>query len=310
MDRLQGLRAFVAVAEHGGFAAAARALDLSPPSITRLVAELEAELGVRLFHRTTRRVALTEEGTLYLERVRSLLADLEEADALVAQRSHRVDGVLRVLATPMLANVLVAPLLPRLADAHPHLRVEVDVQSYGIPAVEGHDVALFAVEGEADTGLIARRVASGHSALVASPAYLRRMGTPAHPADLARHRCLRFRGPDTHRHAWTLTRLDGPRERVDIPLEPVVCSNHVETLMRVALSDGGIVAVALDLVAQPLAQGALVRVLPDWVADRWSLYAALPSRRHLPARTRVFLDELGGAARALQHRRDDVQGDL
>lgn len=299
MDRWQSLKAFVAVAEHGGFAAAARVLDVSPPTVTRLVAELETALGVRLLHRTTRRVALTEEGQLYLERVRRIVAELDEADALVGKRSQLVDGVLRVLATPMLANVLVAPLLPRLLQRHPRLRVEVDVQSYGIPSVEQHDVALFAVEGLADTALIARRVASGHSALVAAPSYLQRRGTPQQPSDLANHDCLRFRAADTHRHTWRLVRYDHPADVQEVELQPVVCSNHVETLLRVALSGGGIVAVALDLVAESLTRGELVRVLPDWVADRWSLYAALPSRRHLPARTRVFLDELSAAARVM-----------
>lgn len=116
MDRLQSLRVFQAVADAGGFAAAARALDLSAASVTRMVADLEAQLGVRLLQRTTRRVALTDEGAAYLERVRRILADLDEADALVSQRSQTVAGVLRVLATPVLASVLVAPVVPPCAS--------------------------------------------------------------------------------------------------------------------------------------------------------------------------------------------------
>ncbi|TSE36536.1 HTH-type transcriptional regulator DmlR [Tepidimonas fonticaldi] len=292
MDRLQSLRVFQAVADAGGFAAAARALDLSAASVTRMVADLEAQLGVRLLQRTTRRVALTDEGAAYLERVRRILADLDEADALVSQRSQTVAGVLRVLATPVLASVLVAPVVPRLTARHAALRVEVDVESYAVPSVEEHDVALFTVEGTVDTGLIARRIASGVSALVAAPAYLQRVGRPTRPEDLMHHHCLRYRPPGQHAHAWTLWRADQPDAVSRVAVEPVACSNHVEALLRMALEGGGILAVSLDLVAHRLASGELVRVLDGWVTDHWSLYAALPSRRHLPARTRAFLDEL------------------
>lgn len=292
MDRLQSLRVFQAVADAGGFAAAARALDLSAASVTRMVADLEAQLGVRLLQRTTRRVVLTDEGAAYLERVRRILADLDEADALVSQRSQTVAGVLRVLATPVLASVLVAPVVPRLTARHAALRVEVDVESYAVPSVEEHDVALFTVEGMVDTGLIARRIASGVSALVAAPAYLQRVGRPTRPEDLMHHHCLRYRPPGQHAHAWTLWRADQPDAVSRVAVEPVACSNHVEALLRMALEGGGILAVSLDLVAHRLASGELVRVLDGWVTDHWSLYAALPSRRHLPARTRAFLDEL------------------
>lgn len=299
MDRLQCLRTFLTVAELGGFAAAARTLDLSPASVTRMVAELEAQLGVRLLQRTTRRVVLTDEGATYLERVRRILADLDEADALVSQRSQTVAGVLRVQATPVLASVIVAPIVPRLTAEHSRLRVEVDVESYAVPSVEEHDVALFAVEGTVDTGLIARRIASGVSGLVAAPAYLQQAGWPHRPDALAHHRCLRYRPPGQHVHAWRLWRQAQPDVQCEVDVQPVACSNHVEALLRMALDGGGILSVSLDLVAQRLASGELVRVLDGWVTDRWSLYAALPSRRHLPARTRAFLDALGRQTAAL-----------
>jgi DNA-binding transcriptional LysR family regulator len=292
MDRLHSLRAFQAVVDAGGFAAAARQLDLSPASVTRLVADLEAQLGVRLLQRTTRRVTLTDEGAAYLERVRRVLAELDEADAMVSQRSQTVSGVLRVLATPVLANMLVAPVVPRLLQRHPALRVEVDVESYAIPAVEDHDVALFAVEGVVDTGLIARRIAHGVSGLVAAPGYLAQAGVPTAPEDLARHRCLHYRPPGQHAHAWVLWPQGQPQAQRTIELLPAVCSNHIEALLRMALAGAGIAAFSLDLVANHVARGELVRVLDGWVTNQWSLYAALPSRRYSPARTRAFLDEL------------------
>lgn len=299
MDRIQCLRAFQTVADAGGFAAAARTLDVSAASVTRMVAELEAQLGVRLLQRTTRRVALTDEGAAYLDRVRRILADLDEADALVSQRSQTVSGVLRVLATPVLASVLVAPIVPRLIAQHASLRIEVDVESYAVPSVEQHDVALFAVEGTVDTGLIARRIASGVNALVAAPAYLQRAGRPTHPDELERHQCLRYRAPGQPIHPWTLWQPDRPNATRQVAVEPVACSNHLEALLRMALDGAGILSVSLDLVAQRLASGELERVLEAWVTDHWSLYAALPSRRHLPARTRAFLDELTRQTAAL-----------
>ncbi|WP_333708658.1 LysR family transcriptional regulator [Tepidimonas ignava] len=298
MDRWQALRAFVAVVDHGGFSAAARALDMSSPSITRLVAELEGQLGVRLLQRTTRRVTLTDEGAVYVERVRRVLGDLEDADALVSQRSQRVSGVLRVLATPVLANVLVAPVVARLLDQHDGLRVDLDVQSYTVPSVEAHDVALFAIEGELpDSNLVVRRMASGHSMLFAAPAYLQQAGVPDAPDDLAHHRLLRYRTRDSHGTSWLLTHLQEGRSVV-ISVPPRVESRHVETLLRVALSGGGIVALAPNLVRDAVQRAQLQPVLPAWAAEPWTLYAALPTRRHLPARTRVFLEALAAGVRA------------
>lgn len=298
MDRWLALRAFVAVVDHGGFSAAARALDMSSPSITRLVAELEGQLGVRLLQRTTRRVTLTDEGAVYLERVRRVLGDLDDADALVSQRSQQVSGVLRVLATPVLANVLVAPVVARLLDQHDGLRVDLDVQSYAVPSVEAHDVALFATEGDLpDSNLVVRRMANGRSMLFAAPAYLQRAGMPESPDHLVRHRLLRYRARGSHATTWTLTHLHDGRSVV-VTAPPRVESCHIETLLRVALSGGGIVALAPNLVRDAVQRAQLQPVLSAWAAEPWTLYAALPTRRYLPARTRVFLEALAEGVRA------------
>ena len=299
MDRLQCLRVFQAVVDSGGFAAAARQLDLSAPTVTRMVADLEATLGVQLLHRTTRRVSLTEEGARYLERVRRILADLDEADADIAQRSRTVAGTLRVLSTPVLASVLVAPLVPALLQHHPQLRLELDVQAYALPAVEEHDVALFVAEPSIDTALIARRIASGVSALVAAPTYLAQTPALASPADLVRHALLRYRPPGQRSRAWRLWRLDQRGDVIEVTAPGVVASNHIESLLAIALGGAGVLSVSLDLVADRLAAGELVRVLPQWVTDEWSLYAALPARRHVPLRTRAFLEALQARMGAL-----------
>ncbi len=305
MDRLQCLRVFQAVADAGGFAMAARQLDLSPPSVTRMVAELEAALGVQLLHRTTRRVSLTEEGATYLERVRRILADLEEADAEIGQRSRAVTGTLRVLATPALASVLVGPLMPELLRRHPALRVELDVQLYALPTVEEHDVALFVAEGTVDTGLIARRMGSGVSALVAAPSYLERRPAPHEPHALAQHQVLRYRVSGQRVRPLRLWPHGRPVEAVEVPVQALVASNHLEALLAMALGGAGVLSVSLDLVADRLASGALVRLLPDWVTDEWALYAALPARRHVPLRTRAFLDALEQRMGALLSTSDD-----
>jgi len=136
MDRLHSMRAFQKVVDEGGFAAAARSLDLSPAVVTRLVADLEEHLGTRLLHRTTRRVSLTDAGEVYLDRVRQILLDLEEASALVSSQTQELAGVLRLLAPPVLATHVLAPLVADFRKAYPKIRLDIDVESHREPPVE------------------------------------------------------------------------------------------------------------------------------------------------------------------------------
>lgn len=292
MDRLSSLRAFQKVIEEGGFAAAARALDLSPAVVTRLVADLEEHLGTRLLHRTTRRVSLTEAGEAYLERIRQVLIDLDEAGELVSSQTRELAGVLRVLTPPVLATHVLAPLVSGFRQTYPKIRLDIEVASHREPPIEAYDITLLGTSTGFDANVIARKVIASEAILLASPDYVRRRGMPQRPEDLARHDCLRLKPSVGRTRVWRLLNAaDGDRP-TEVEVEPVLWANHTDTLMHAALDGAGITATTLELAAPMLANGQLVRVLSPWITDRLNLYAALPSRKFMPRRTQVFLDYL------------------
>lgn len=292
MDRLQTLRVFQRVADEGSFAAASRSLDLSPAVVTRLVADLEAYLGTRLIQRTTRRLALTEAGQTYLERIRPILQDLDDAHALVSAQNNEPCGTLRIQTVPALATHVLGPVLAGFRSAYPGIRLVIDVDNRTDPPIEDHDVTLLGVREDYDAAVVARRLISGTEAiLVASPAYLARRGTPQHPRELVHHDCLRV-AEVMRTDPWRVFRTDAPDEVFDVDVPPVLWSNHTDTLIRAALDGAGITSTTAELAAAHINSGALVRVLSPWISARLSLYAALPSRKYLPQRTRVFLDYL------------------
>lgn len=292
MDRLLSMRVFQRVIDEGGFAAASRALDISPAVVTRLVADLEDHLGTRLLHRSTRRLSLSVAGEAYLARVRVILQDIDEADSVASSQTHELEGVLRVLAPPVLATHVIAPLIAEFRQLHPKILLDIEVASFKEPPIEDYDITLIPTDAGFDADVIARKVSSTEAVLVASPAYIRRRDVPVVPQDLAKHDVLRLKMPGLRSTTWRLfnsARLD---EAVDVAVQPVLCVNHSDTLMRAALDGAGITSMAVDLAAPYLSSGELIRVLRPWITGRLSLFAALPSRQFLPERSRVFLEFL------------------
>ncbi len=298
MDRLASMRVFQKVIDEGGFAAAGRAMDMSPAVVTRLVADLEDHLGTRLLHRTTRRVSLTDAGDSYLERVRVILQDLDEAHALVSSQTSELAGVLRLLAPPVLATHVLAPLVSGFRQAYPKILLDIEVASHREPPIEDHDITLMGTQASFDANVIARKVLSSVTVLLASPEYLRRRGTPARPEDLAQHDCLRFKPAVGRSRTWRLLHETDESRFVDIQVQPVLWANHTDTLMHAALDGAGITATTIELAAPLIQNGDLVRVLSPWITDRLTMYAALPSRKFMPRRTEVFLDYLIEQTRA------------
>jgi DNA-binding transcriptional LysR family regulator len=292
MDRLSSMRVFLRVIDEGGFAAAARALDMSPAVVTRLVADLEEHLGTRLLHRTTRKQSLTEAGEAYVERVRMILQDLDEAHAMVSSQTQELSGVLRILAPPVLATHILAPLLAGFRQAYPNIVLDIEVASHREPPIEDFDITLIGADIGFDGNVVARKVSSTEAILVASPAYLARRGAPKTTGDLPAHDCLRFTPSGLRNRPWRLFRSDDETQVAEIDVKPVLWANHSDTLLRAALDGAGITATTVELAAPYLSTGALVRVLSPWIANRYTLYAALPSRKFLPQRTRVFVDYL------------------
>ena len=304
MDRLHSMRVFARVIDEGSFAAAARELDLSPALVTRLVADLEKHLGARLIHRTTRRLVLTETGELYLERVRQILAEIDEADALASASTSEPSGHVRVLSPPAFAAHQLARLLAQFRELHPGITLEITAKGIGETVDENHDISLLTLRNEPPAGeFVARRLALFEVVVCASLQYLARRGHPSHPHELAQHDALlppRMREISFYRRMSQADGVEGETVRMT-PRRPGLGSTHNDTLREAALAGMGIVGLPSFVAAKALQDGSLVRVLPGWHVATQTLYAAMPTRKYLPARTRALLDflllKLGGEAK-------------
>lgn len=292
MDRLLSMRVFERVVDEGGFASAARSLDMSAPVVTRLIADLEDHLGTRLLQRTTRRMSLTDAGQAYLGRVRSILQDIDEAHAVTSSQTSELAGLLRMHAPPVLATYVIAPLLAEFKKRYPKIQIDVEVETTREPPYEDYDITLMGADDNFNGDVVARKVIESDAILVASPAYLKSHGTPKTPDDLKQHDCLRLKLPHERQRVWRMWRPDAPENALEVEVVPVISANHTDTLLRAALDGAGITSVSMDIVATYLTRGELVRVLSPWITGHLTLYAALPSRKFIPQRTRVFLDFL------------------
>jgi DNA-binding transcriptional LysR family regulator len=292
MDRLLSMRVFERVVVEGGFAAAARALDMSAPVVTRLVADLEDHLGTRLLQRSTRRLSLTEAGQQYLSRVRNILSDIDEADAAARHQTQELAGLLRLHAPPVLASYVVAPLLAEFRRNHPKILIELEVENLRVLPIEDFDITFLGADESFDGDVIARKVLESEAVLVASPDYLSRRGTPHQPSELKDHDCLPLNNPLFRSNVWKMWCPFNPSQPTEVEIKPVLLANHTDSLLRATLDGAGITSVAVDIAEPYLSRGELVRVLAPWITGRLSMYAAIPSRKYVPQRTRVFLDFL------------------
>jgi len=292
VDRLLSMRVFERVVDEGGFAAAARALDMSAPVVTRLVADLEEHLGTRLLQRSTRRLSLTEAGQQYLGRVRNILQDIHEADAAASAQTSELAGLLRLHAPPVLASYVISPLLAEFRQRYPKIHVELEVETLREPPIEDFDITLLGTDEGFDADVIARKVIESEAILVAAPEYVKNKGLPLKPEELSQHDCLRLKMPGVRSRLWRMWCPENPGQPIEIDIQPVLLANHTDSLLRAALDGAGITSVAVDVVAPYLTKGELVRVLAPWITGRLVIYAAVPSRKFIPQRTRVFLDFL------------------
>lgn len=299
MDRLQSMRVFQQVVEEGGFAAAARKLELTPAAVTRLVGDLEQHLGVRLLQRTTRRLSLTPAGEVYLNRLRPILAEIEEADAMAHAHSREMSGTVRVLALPVVATHIIAPAVADFQRLYPEVTLELHVHDVVDPNVEDYDLtvvnSLFPVHSTA----IVRTIIESQAVFCASPAYLLAHGEPKSPEELKHHRCLRLRAPGMRLRPMTLIDPTAQDRELVVEVPAVLSANHTDTLLRATIDGAGISSQPADLIAPLLKNGELRRVLAPWITNRLQLLAALPSRKFMPARTRAFLDHLVDHTRRL-----------
>jgi len=293
MDQLRAIKVFVRVIDEGSFAAAARALDLAPAVVTRLVAELEDHLGTRLLNRTTRRLALTEIGEAYLERARRILADVDEAAALAASATQEVRGLLRILCPPAIAVHQLAKHLPKFHREYPLVTLEITSPGPVETVDDSYDLTILVARAPLDGDFIARRLARSEFIMCASPEYLDQRGRPQHPSELKQHDALLPPTPTLMR-GLTLQRGDGSEE-ITLPIVPsraALSTTHMDTNYAAALHGLGVAGLPSFMVEDALLEQALERVMPQWSLFSTTLWAGMPSRKYVPARTRAFLDFL------------------
>ncbi len=286
---LNHVSAFVRVVQDGSFTAAARTLGLPKSSVSRSIAQLEQDLGVRLLHRTTRKIHLTDAGMSFHNRVSRALTDIDEATAAASDLQRELRGPIRVTSPVDLGVWAVAPIVARFVRRHPDVHVEVRLSSRVVDLVgENFDLGVRAGPVR-DENLIARRAATIELRLYAAPKYLQRRGEPKVVGDLEKHEGIIFRS-DTGSLPWTLTSTSGEEAKV----EPHggVSADDISFLKKAALAGAGIALLPDFLVGREERAGKLVRVLPDWRFASSVLHVVYPSARYVPQRVVAFRDYL------------------
>ena len=286
-----GVGVLAAVVEGGSFVRAAEALGLSASGVSRAIARLEARLGVRLFDRTTRSLRLTDAGARFYREVGPLLEGIDDAASVASGSSAVVRGRLRVNVDPFFARLMLAPRLTELSRRYPELEVELLTRAeIGDLVAEGVDLALRFGE-PAGSSPVARLLMKTRILTVASPAYLKRHGTPKAPADLATHACLQFRDPLTGRpFVWEFHR---GRKIIKVDTTGPFILTDVGTMLEACASGAGIAQVMEFGAMDHLYRGRLTELFPDWQDETFPLYVYHPSRHHVPAKVRAFIDFCG-----------------
>ncbi len=291
MDLFASMKMYVAVVDGGSFSAAAEQLGISRAMASKQVQQLVEHLGTRLLNRTTRRLSMTETGRAFYERSVQIMSDVDEAEQVAGQMTRRPQGVLRVTIPLSYGQHRLAGILGDYAQAYPQVQLDISLSDRKLDLVEdGLDVAI-RIGAMAQSDLIARKVGAERSVVCASPAYLARHGAPLTPAELARHACLGY----TLSGSGAQWQLEGPGEPVSIAISGPIRADNGDILRLAALQGAGILFQPHFIVGDDLAAGRLLRVLPDWQSAELGVYAVYPSRKHLSAKVRTFVDFVAAA---------------
>lgn len=289
MDKLQAMQVFSKVVEAGSFVGAAERLDLSTTAVSRYVAELEAQLGVRLLQRTTRRLHLTELGQLYYHRILHLLDEMQELESTLLQETQQPAGRLRLSVSIPFGARQLAPALARFRLRYPNIRVDVVASDRKLDLIEeGLDLAL-RITDNLDGNMIARPISRIRTLICAAPDYLTHHGTPQSPADLRQHDCLIYNGiPEPG--LWRFVCEGGELYKVAVtgPLE----ADNGDILVAAAMAGMGILRSPSFMVGDAIAQGRLIPLLNGYHMPQLTLSALYPSRQYLPAKVRYLIDFL------------------
>ncbi len=287
MDKFSALAAFVAVVEHGNFAAAARALGLSRSQVNRSVIKLEDELEVHLFNRTTRAVALTPSGQAFYDRVKGVLADLSEAEQALRAEHETPQGEMRINAPMSFGIRYLGPALADFMAQHRKIRVQLSLSDRFVdPVAEGFDMTVRIAEPSDLPSLIEHTIVPVRRLVCASPSFLAQYGAPERLSTLSTLPCLHYGNLPTG-NVWRLRRDEGAWE--DVRVNGVLCANNAEVLRDAAVAGLGVALLPVFVARQELADGRLQVLLPAYAAAPIALTLLYPPNRHLSARTRLFV---------------------
>ncbi|ANL71266.1 LysR family transcriptional regulator protein [Rhizobium phaseoli] len=296
MDRLTSLAVFGRVVECGGFSAAARRLNMSVTMVGNHVQSLEERLGVRLLNRTTRKVSLTETGKYYYERSSQILAELDEADRTASALSTTPRGTLKVYTSGSIVRFLL-PVFSEYMELCPSISVDFSVGERMVDMIEdGYDLVIRTLPP--DSSLIARKLTPWRHMLVCSPAYVDSHPLPLKPAEIADHNCLQY-AYYPYGDEWRFEDGDGRQESVKVSGN--VVSNNAEMLRFLTLNGRGLFLAPSFVVFDDIAEGRLIRIMPDYRPVEFTINAVYPNRSHLPTKVRLFIDLL--AERFAEHRK-------
>lgn len=289
MNLLTAMKVYDRVCTLGSLSAAARDLGMSTTAVSRLVKELEDDLGVRLLNRTTRRMSLTEAGKEYAERVRVLLGEVEELQDSTRRLDRSTRGLLRISCSNVLAYTRITRLIPCFLDENPHVSVEFNLTSRYVVGIveEGYDVAI-RFEAQSDSELVARQLGTVRNYVCATPAYLDRHGRPEHPLDLAQHSCV-LSNFAKRLGAWPFV---GPDGRFAAAVRGRVSTNSVEAAYQMTMAGFGIGNLPGLLVATAIADGRLEPLLEEFRPASSPIYALYPHRTYVAMKVRAFVDFL------------------
>ena len=287
-DRARAMEVFTVAVAGGSFSAAGRCLGLTPSAVSRTIDRIEARLGVRLLLRSTRALALTAEGEAYLRAARRILADLDDAEQVIADQGAP-RGRLRVSAAQAHGRLSIVPLLGEFVRLHPHILVDISLADRLVDLAAGQADVAIRFGPLADSSLTARKLGESRRVIIASPAYLAQHGTPRVPEDLHGHNCLNF---NFRRAEPTWPFRDGAREFA-LPVQGNIEANNGETLGQLAAAGVGIARVGAFSIAEEIASGQVVPILEDYnPGDVEAIHAVFAGGANTPARVRVFVDFL------------------
>lgn len=289
MDKLKQIEAFVNVVEKGSLARAALEQRITPVMLGRRIDALERRLGVKLMHRTTRHLTLTEQGTVYLEHCKKLLTDLDRADKIIAEGRHKATGHLIVSAPAAFGRKHVAPHAPAFLAANPEVRISFNLSDQVVDLVrEGYDMSI-RIGGAIDPSLVAVKLYSNHRVVCGTPEYFERNGIPRTLNDLMRHNCLTFNMQGGQQRGWNF-KENG--KTVTVKTIGNLDCNDGELLHRWCLEGLGLSWRSTWEIQTQLAKGELITVLDEYALPNYDIMALYPQQQHLPLKTRFFIDQL------------------